>query len=128
LERLGDPEMVSLRTELVELSKADAIVHALPERPSLIREAAAELGADAPNLLIIALERLGFDVLSEKIPPSAMNEKLLEIQRQAELHGQVAATEMANVVRQGQADPDMLRQLASIYAGSVERLLKQTFS
>ena len=59
-KRLNLPEMVSLRTELVVLSKHEAVVRALSESPSLIREAAAELGADAPELLGVALERLGF--------------------------------------------------------------------
>ena len=57
------PRWCSLRTELIGLSKQDAIVRALPERPSLIREAAAELGAHAPELLILALERLGLEIV-----------------------------------------------------------------
>ena len=71
--------MMSLRTELIALSKHEAIVRALPERPSLMREAAAELGADAPELLIVALERLGLETAGSGISVPRLTDELLTI-------------------------------------------------
>jgi cellulose synthase operon protein C len=136
--RLDDPEMVSLRPELVELSKRDAIVRALPERPALIREAAAELGADAPELLIIALERLGLGTLTIRSATRAadLTDELLKLLRIEvrpndtifERAGQNMSEVIAKGIRGGRIGAASLHALSAFYAAEVDRLLRQTFS
>jgi hypothetical protein len=140
--RLNNPEMVNLRTELVALSKQEPILRALPERPALIREGAAEIGADAPKLLTLALERLGLEVGGPGLQAPSLTDELLKIiydvgdrpesdraERGSMLRiGQRASAAIANAIRRGQVGPASLQVLSGLYASSVERLLKQTFS
>ena len=131
--RLDAPEVVGLRPELVGLSKHEAVVSALPERASLIRESAAELGVDAPDLLVLALERLGLEVVNR----DHLTDELLELVEAVGDYSQVrsdvriaqaTAGAMANAIRRGQVDAESLRVLAALYAASVDRLSKQTFA
>lgn len=140
--RLDDPEMARLRTELVGLSKEDAVVRALPERPSLIREAAAELGAFAPDLLSLALERLGLEVGSEGLFVPSLTDELLAIideagdrpaydraNRGSTLRvGRTASVALANAIRRRPVGVESLRVLSALYAASVDRLSRQTFA
>jgi hypothetical protein len=126
--RLHEAEIVSLRRELVGLSKHEAVVGALPERASLIREAAAELGAHAPELLSIALERFGVDPSLEGANVVlALIDRLQSGSERVVQRGS-SPSGLVNSIRAGQVDFDSLQALSAVYAESVDRLLKQTFS
>ena len=137
--RLGEPEIVSLRTELVGLSKEDAILRALPERPSLMREAAAELGADAPGLLVLALERLGLEAgaFANLAAGSGLTDELVKFFQRGTMPAPGTRDtltmradwvhDIAKGVGSGLVSRESLQALARFYAASVDRLLKQTF-
>jgi hypothetical protein len=138
-EREDDPEVVKLRAELVELSARDAVINVLPDRPALMREAAAELGEYAPALLVIALERLGLELPAEDAHQALMTNEMLTILQlgsptlQAAPSGstrltQPAGTMMAKRIRDGQMNRGMLKAITILYAESVDRLSKQTLS
>lgn len=134
--RLDDPEIVRLRTELIEMSRQDAIVRALPERPALIREAAAELGTAAPGLLVVALERLGLEVSGTSLRTTSLTDELLKIIQSAGEGdwsstlrlGTRASAAIANAIRRDQLGAESRQVLSALYAATVERLLRQTFS
>jgi hypothetical protein len=142
--RLGQPDIVSLKTELVGLSKHEAVVAALPERPSLIRESAAELGAAAPELLIVALERLGLKTGGSRgsgVHPARLTDelvKLLQSQGARFIQESDGSTSMqisrtafeaiANSIRRGQITGESLLALSALYAANVDDLSRRTFS
>jgi tetratricopeptide (TPR) repeat protein len=58
---LADPEIKELQSLLALACREDQVRRALAERPSLLRESAAELGTLVPELLADAVERLGVE-------------------------------------------------------------------
>jgi hypothetical protein len=141
--RLNDPEIDRLRTELIGLSQHEAVMRMLPERPGLMREAAAELGEHAPELLILALERLGLETAGEGVPLTHMTDELMALlsegsgsrglERSHDKSGNLrigrpSGAAIANSIRRGQVGPSLLKALSILYAETVDRLSKQTFS
>jgi hypothetical protein len=134
--RWNDPEVRRLQTELIELSKHETVVHQLAESPSVMREAAAELGQDAPELLIVALERLGFETAGSGIHVERLTDELLKllqneggriIEASDGTHIQMSRAAVASIgnrIRRGEIGEESLHALAALYATNVERLAR----
>jgi hypothetical protein len=105
-----------------------------------MREAAAEMGADAPELLIVALERLGLETAGSGIHVARLTDELLKIlqgegghiiEASDGTHMQMSRSAVASIgnhIRRGHLGAESLHALAAIYAANVERLARQTAS
>lgn len=137
---LATPEIAALLAELALLAEQPAVRAGLTESPSLLREAAAELGARVPGLLADALERLGIET-GDPAPaidglPESVRALAPDLRAQPAVKGSAgrAIRELAILTAQRVRslkpdDAHTLRQdVAGLYAGAVDRLLKQVLS
>jgi hypothetical protein len=133
---VDDPDIVALHAELLGIVNTDAVRRALVDQPSLLREAAAELGAEAPDLLADALERLGLDPSSGGTG-AQMNVTTPSLDAEDQPYWQVTQTikgsglrdmtaALAQLVRENRSDPKLLVEIAQRYAAEVDRLIGQT--
>ncbi len=131
---LDDDDVIMLRSELVRLIDDRAVHRALSERPSLLREAAAELGVDNRNLLADALDRFGLESESgsgEVAVPESLGDLVhgfSEIlpSEEAQAGRRSLGSYIAEHVRADRVTPEALGDIAELYANSVEKLNKQT--
>lgn len=135
-DRRDDPEMKAQRAELMELLDDAAVQRALADRPSLLREAAAELGAEQPALIADALERLGveFNAMSAGIVwPESISEIVRELGGSSRTRGLGRASRdfagsLAEYVRGNRLKSEVLTEIANLYASSVDKFIKQIIS
>jgi hypothetical protein len=137
---LTSPEIAALLAELTVLRADPAVRAALAESPSLLREAAAELGSRVPGLLVDALERLGIETgqaspALDNLPESVRSLATDVIsQPSAKGYSGRAIRELAKVAAQRvrtlpeAGTTTLLQDIATLYAGAVDRLLNQILS
>jgi hypothetical protein len=125
--RSKEPSLVSLRGELVELSSLPAVQRELRNSPSSLREAIGVLGADAPELIVEALERYG-------IEPVRSNKALLKLYSNVERwvaqetktarsdRGKSESLWLAGMIRSGAIAHGTLDKIADIYSKLSEQL------
>lgn len=63
LRGAGDPQYIEIRQELVAIVQNKQVAAALDRQPTLLREAAAELGMEVERLPARVIEKVGLDKL-----------------------------------------------------------------
>jgi hypothetical protein len=129
-----DPEIVALHAELLGIVDTDAVRRALVEQPSLLLEATAELGAESPELLADAMERIGLTPtnVGRETPPGALDPSFAAVASQVpwllgpdskDPQPRDLTGTLAQMVRENRLDTKPLIEIAQ---QAVERLLGQT--
>ena len=129
-----DAESRVLAERLKALSEERAVRDALKERPVLLREAAAELGIQAPWLLGNALARLGLETLSLntvalELPPEVESFLKLNLEpaiRRSPSEQQAVAAALDEFMRRADVKDSrtLLTTIATLFRESVDRHLK----
>jgi hypothetical protein len=120
-----DPEIAALRTEVSALAADPAVQRYLLDSPALLREAAAELGTEAPLLIAEALERLGLDAKQRAELVVRLEGSLSLKVGDNVITGKGLGSSIAKRIRDGLTDPTVLATIADVYSQYSQKLGNQ---
>ncbi|MHB8268821.1 effector-associated domain EAD1-containing protein [Bradyrhizobium sp.] len=134
------PKTRALRRDMLVVLENSALRRQLRSRPAVLRELAAELASDQPELVADALEIVGLDrealggtlaSLYESVERATngtgeLFERVRKLAgREARVDPAGAGRELAVLIRSGKADPGLLEALGRSLSATVERSTNQ---